>query len=75
MRGKIAIFSLSIAFILGIPFKWVQYKGEEGVSIFRIMDLGIQNMFFDVSLLSLNALVLYFVLSRIQKHRESSLQK
>ena len=75
MRKKIAIFSLSIAFILGIPFKWVQYKGEEGVSIFRIVDLGIQNMFFDVSLLSLNALALYFVLSRIQKHRESSLQK
>lgn len=75
MRKNIAVFSLSIAFILGIPFKWVQYKGEEGVSIFRIMDLGIQNMFFDFSLLSLNALVFYFVLSRIQKYRESLLQK
>ena len=39
------------------------------------MDLGIQNMFFDFSLLSLNALVFYFVLYRIQKYRESSLQK
>lgn len=27
VRKNIAIFSLSIAFILGIPFKWVQYKG------------------------------------------------
>lgn len=75
MRKKIAILSLCIAFVLGIPFKWVQYKGEEGVSIFRIVDLGIHNMFFDFSLLSLNALALYFVLSKIQKTDKKSLQK
>jgi len=34
MKKEIAIFSLSISFILGIPFQWVRYKGEEGVYIF-----------------------------------------
>lgn len=75
MKKKIAIFSLIIAFVLGIPFQWVQYRGEEGVSIFRIMDLGIHNLFFDLTILSLNTLIIYFVLSRIQEYRNSSLKK
>ncbi|MGE7689623.1 hypothetical protein ACQKMI_10445 [Lysinibacillus sp. NPDC097214] len=72
MKKKIAIFSLSIAFVLGIPFQWVQYKGKVGVSIFRLMDLSIHNLFFDFTILSLNTLVIYFVLSRIQEYRKSS---
>lgn len=72
MKKKIAIFSFSIAFVLGIPFQWIQYKGKEGVSTFHLIDLGIHNLFFDFTILSLNTLVIYFVLSRIQEYRKSS---
>jgi len=61
---------LVIAFISGIPFKWIQYKGSENVSILQILDLGINNLFFDFTLLALNTLIIYLVLSRLLKIRE-----
>lgn len=71
MKKKyIANISLVIAFILGFPFKWIQYKGSEDVSILQIIDLGINNLFFDLTLLSLNTLIIYLVLSKILKIRE-----
>jgi len=66
-RKYIANISLVIAFILGIPFKWIQYKGSENVSILQILDLGINNLFFDFTLLALNTLIIYLVLSRLLK--------
>ncbi|KMY28274.1 hypothetical protein ACZ11_23870 [Lysinibacillus xylanilyticus] len=66
-RKYIANISLVIAFILGIPFKWIQYKGSENVSILQILDLGINNLFFDFTLLGLNTLIIYLVLSRLLK--------
>ncbi|MEY9971836.1 hypothetical protein ABH966_002209 [Lysinibacillus sp. RC46] len=68
-RKYIAVISLVIAFILGIPFKWIQYKGSEDVSILQITDLGINNLFFDFTLLGLSTLIIYLVLSRILKMR------
>ncbi|MGE7929235.1 hypothetical protein [Lysinibacillus xylanilyticus] len=69
-RKNITIISLMIAFFLGIPFKWIQYKGSEDVSIFQIIDLGITNLFFDFTLLGLSTLIVYLVLSKILKIRE-----
>lgn len=69
-RKYIANISLVIAFILGIPFRWIQYKGSEDVSILQILDLGINNLFFDFTLLSLNTLIIYLVLSRLLKISE-----
>ncbi|MFB7157997.1 hypothetical protein [Lysinibacillus sp. NPDC056232] len=65
-RNYIAIISLVIAFILGIPFKWIQYKGSEDVSILQITDLGIDNLFFDFILLGLNTLIIYLVKMRVK---------
>ncbi|MEQ6357318.1 hypothetical protein ABNX05_22135 [Lysinibacillus sp. M3] len=62
--------SLVIALILGVPFKWIQYKGSEVVSIVQIIDLGINNLFFDFSLLGLSTLIIYLVLTKLLKIRE-----
>lgn len=69
-KKKIAIISLMIAFFLGIPFKWIQYKGTVDVSIFQIIDLGINNLFFDFTLLFLSTLIIYLVLSNLLKIRK-----
>ncbi|MFF2795354.1 hypothetical protein [Lysinibacillus xylanilyticus] len=69
-RKNITIISLTIAFFLGIPFKWIQYKGSKDISIFQIIDLGITNLFFDFTLLGLSTLIVYLVLSKILKIRE-----
>lgn|GEM_PF-5810292 len=69
-KKNIAIISLVFAFFGGIPFKWIQYKGSEDVSIFQIIDLGITNLFFDFTLLGLSTLIVYLVLSKILKIRE-----
>ncbi|MGE7948148.1 hypothetical protein [Lysinibacillus sp. NPDC093688] len=70
MRKYIAIICLVIALILGIPFKWIHYKGSEDVSILQIKDFGINNLFFDFTLLGLSTLIIYLVLSRLLKVRE-----
>lgn len=69
-KKNIAIISLMIAFFLGIPFKWIQYKGTVDVSIFQIIDLGINNLFFDFTLLFLSTLIIYLVLSNLLKIRK-----
>lgn len=59
------LFSLVTAVILGIPFNWIQYKGQETVSIFQIFDLGIQNLFIDISLLAVDTLIVFFIWSAV----------
>lgn len=66
-KKKFFIISLMIAFFIGFPFKWLQYKGElEGVSIFKLIDLGMNNIFFDFSILTLNTLIIFGFWSLVQ---------
>lgn len=66
-RKKIIFVSIAIAFIFGIPFKWIRYKGEETISFFELFDLGIKHLFFDGWLLAINTLIIFIVLSCILK--------
>lgn len=68
-KNKKILVSLVIAFIFGVPFNWIQYKGEEMISIFQIFDMGIQNLFFDVSLLAFNTVIIFMVCSIISKFK------
>lgn len=44
------------------------YKGEDvGISIFTIFDYGINNLFFALSTLALNTLLLFGLISLIEK--------
>ncbi|MGG0664337.1 hypothetical protein ABE042_09545 [Viridibacillus arvi] len=69
MRKNIKIWiSFGIALLLGLPFKWIFYKGEDvGISIFTIFDYGINNLFFALSTLALNTLLLFGLISLIEK--------
>ncbi len=69
-KNKKIIFSLMIAFILGIPFQWIQYKGEKMVSVFKVFELGPRNLFFDISLLTLNTVIIFFLWSVILKPKK-----
>ncbi|MGE7837373.1 hypothetical protein [Viridibacillus arvi] len=73
MRKNIKIWiSFGIALLLGFPFKWIFYKGEdEGISIFTIFDYGIYNLFFALSTLALNTLILFGLISLLEKIRNS----
>ncbi|MFP3919314.1 hypothetical protein U5N28_16055 [Lysinibacillus telephonicus] len=62
-RNKYILVSFVIAFIFGIPFKWIQYKGEETISFFQLFDLGVNHLFFDGWLLAANTLIIFIVLS------------
>ena len=66
------LVSVITAFVIGVPFKWIQYKGEETVSIFQVFDLGIRNMFFDFSLLALNTIIIFMVWSAILKKNKKT---
>lgn len=66
-KRKRILVSLLIAFVLGIPFQWIQYNGNEMVSVFKILELGPSNLFFDFSLLALNAAIIYFIWFFISK--------
>lgn len=66
-RNNRISFSLVIAFFLGIPFKWIIFKGNEAVSVFQIFELGMLNMYFDVVILAINTFIIYFVLSQFLK--------
>ncbi|QOV12122.1 hypothetical protein [Viridibacillus arvi] len=72
MRRNIKIWiSFGIALLLGFPFKWIFYKGDEGISIFTIFDYGINNLFFALSTLALNTLILFGLISLLEKVRNS----
>ncbi|MDN4608552.1 hypothetical protein [Sporosarcina highlanderae] len=66
-KNKKILFSLLIALLLGIPFKWIQYKGDSMVSVFQVLELGPRNMFFDISLLALNTFIIFFIWSVLLK--------
>ena len=68
-KNKKILVSLVIAFIFGVPFNWIRYKGEETVSIFQVFDLGIHNMLFDVSLLVFDTFIIFIVWSFISKYQ------
>lgn len=72
-KNKKILVSLVIAFILGVPFNWIRYKGEETVSIFQVFDLGIRNMLFDVSLLAFNTFIIFIVWTGILKFKNKKL--
>ncbi|MBK3493958.1 hypothetical protein JFL43_03610 [Viridibacillus sp. YIM B01967] len=64
---KIAI-SFGIAFVLGLPFKWIFYKSEvAGINIFKIFDYGISNLFFAFSTLAVNTLIIFGIIRLIEK--------
>ncbi len=68
-KNKKILVSLVIAFIFGVPFNWIRYKGEETISIFQVFDLGIYNMLFDVSLLVIDTFIIFIVWSFILKYQ------
>lgn len=64
---KIITISFIIALIFGLPFKWIQYKGDQMVSIFEAYNLGMTNVFFDFSLLFIIHLLFFYFGSGFQK--------
>lgn len=66
-RKQKILISACLAFLMGIPFNWIQYKGEEMVSIFQVKELGFQYMFFDLSTLMINAFLIYGLWSVITR--------
>lgn len=66
-RNRKIWISFGIALLLGIPFKWIFYKGETGISVFKIFNYGINNLFFGLSTLVINTLILFGILSLFEK--------
>ena len=66
-KSKMIIISFIIALIFGFPFRWIQYKGEQVVSIFDVYNLGIKNMFFDFSLLFISTLIIFIIWTGIRR--------
>lgn len=60
--------SFIIALIFGFQFKWIQYKGEQMVSIFDVYNLGMKNMFFDFSLLFISTFIIFLIWNWILKN-------
>ncbi|MFJ7826114.1 hypothetical protein [Psychrobacillus sp. NPDC096623] len=72
-KNKKILVCLVIAFIFGVPFNWIRYKGQEMVSIFQVFDLGIHNMLFDVSILVFNTFIIFIVWSGILKFKNKKI--
>ncbi|MGE7623415.1 hypothetical protein ACQKMD_10240 [Viridibacillus sp. NPDC096237] len=66
-RNRKIWISFGVALILGIPFKWIIYKGEIDMSVFQIFNYGFNNLFFDLSTLAINTLILFGILSLFEK--------
>lgn len=60
--------SFIIAFILGLPLKWIQYKGE-GISFLKVFEIGIQGILFNVLYLILDTIIIYVIWSSILKYK------
>ena len=67
-KKKMITISFIIALIFGFPFKWIQYKGEQIVSIFDVYNLGMKNMFFDFSLLFISTVIIFLIWNLILKN-------
>lgn len=74
-KNKRILVCLVIAFIFGFPFSWIQYKGEKMISIFQVFNLGKNNLFFDFSLLAINAFIIFIIWSGIIKFADIKLAK
>lgn len=67
-KKKMIIISFIIALIFDFPFKWIQYKGEQMVSLFDVYHLGMKNMFFDFSLLFISTFIIFLIWNWILKN-------
>lgn len=67
IKMKIITISFIIALIFGLQFKWIQYKGNQMVSIFEAYNLEMTNVFFDFSLLFIIHLLFFYFGSGFQK--------
>ena len=63
-KKYIIVLSFIIAFA-GFPFKWIQYKGTQSISIFQIPEVNTLNLFYDLSTLSINFFIFYFIFIKI----------
>lgn len=66
-KSKRVIISFIIALIFGFPFKWIQSKGEQMVSIVDVYNLGMKNMFFDFALLCISTFIIFIIWTGITK--------
>ncbi len=58
---KILGASFLAAFVFGIPFNWLFYKGDQGVgTLFGLLTVHPMDVFYDFSVLFVNTLILYF---------------
>ena len=72
MRKKyIIVLSFIIAFA-GFPFKWIQYKGTQSISIFQIPEVNTLNLFYDLTTLSINFFIFYFIFIKIGTYMNKS---
>ena len=72
MRRK---YIISLSFIIafaGFPFKWIQHKGTQSISIFQIPEVNTLNLFYDFSILSINFFILYFIFIKIGTYMNKS---
>ncbi|MFJ7371688.1 hypothetical protein ACIQVU_20025 [Lysinibacillus sp. NPDC098008] len=75
IRKKSAIASIVITFLFGVPFKWIKYKGVEGITVFQVKDFGALNLLYDFMTLSINFFIVYFIFSKIEDYMEKSKEK
>ena len=72
MRRK---YIISLSFIIafaGFPFKWIQHKGTQSISIFQIPEVNTLNLFYDLSILSINFFIFYFIFIKIGTYMNKS---
>ena len=68
-------YIVTLSFILafaGFPFKWIQYKGTHSISIFQIPDVKTLNLFYDLTTLSINFFIFYFIFYKIGTYMNKS---
>ena len=58
------ILSFIIAFA-SFPFKWIQYKGTQSISILQIPEYNTLNLGYDLTILSINFFIFYFIFNKI----------
>ena len=68
-------YIISLSFIIafaGFPFKWIQHKGTQSISIFQIPEVNTLNLFYDLSILSINFFIFYFIFIKIGTYMNKS---
>ena len=72
MRKKyIIILSFIIAFA-GFPFKWITHEGTQSIFIFQIPDVNTLNLHYDLTTLSINFYIFYFIFNKIGTYMNKS---